>query len=339
MLINSIDLKNFRNHSTYHLDFNTDTTLILGTNGWGKTSILEAVYILTRGKSFRATDPDIIKRGADFYRIALDYKSGESVVATYDKSIKTFKTTDKTSRRLPARAKYPVILFQPSDLNLISGPPSRRRDYFDRIFSDLSPEYSASLSKYNKALRQRNELLKAENTDRAALFPWDVILATYGSTIINLRRTLVDEIDASLTPTYRSIAENTDNVNLSYVTPFPTITKDAYLRQLEQCYVKDQALDYTNFGAHRDTVDFVFNHTIANGSASRGETRSIILSLKFVESNLTKQKLGESPIILLDDVFSELDETRRHALVNNFKTHQVVITSVEDINYYNYIAQ
>ena len=333
MLIKSISLTNFRNHSTYHLDCNKDTTLILGENGCGKTSVLEAIYILTRGKSFRATDPDILKRGEGFYRIELEYDNGEKIIATYDGSIKTFKTLAKSSRRLSVKNKYPTVLFLPSDLNLLSGPPSRRRDYFDRIFGDFNEDYASALRKYNKSLRQRNELLKSETLDPATLFPWNLLLADFGTKLIGFRTEYINEINQTLNSTYHSIAENNDEIELKYITALPNITKDQYLKQLDNSYNKDHVLGHTTFGVHHDTVDFIFNQNPAEGSASRGETRSIILALKFVEANIILKKLNKKPIILLDDVFSELDDTRRKCLVNNFKDHQVIITSVEDINY------
>lgn len=333
MLVKDISLTNFRNHTTYHLDCKPDTTLILGENGCGKTSVLEAIYILMRGKSFRATDPDIVKRGTPFYRIELNYASGEQISAAYDGTTKTFKTIEKTSRRLPAKNKYPVILFEPHDLNLVSGPPSRRRDYFDRIFSDLSEDYATSLSKYNKALRQRNELLKSETLTKNDLFAWNLLLADLGVTLSHARTTYINLINQTLNPTYHSIADNNDQIYLHYSTATPGITKEQYLSSLEQSFDRDRILGYTNFGIQRDTIDFIFNDNLADGSASRGETRSIILALKFVESSIITDKLGKKPIILLDDVFSELDESRRKCLVSNFKNHQVIITSVEDFVY------
>ena len=333
MIIKKIKLTNFRNHTTYSLECKPDTTLILGENGCGKTSVLEAIYILTRGKSFRATDPDILKRGKDFYRIELEYDNGEKIAATYDGTEKNFKTTDKTSSRLAIKNKYPVILFLPSDLNLISGPPSRRRDYFDRIFSDFNDEYAVKLRKYNKALKQRNELLKSEYLDKTALFPWDLLLADLGSEIIKYRIEYTDEINKSLNKTYYSIAENKDTILLQYSTNIPNITKDIYLKQLNKNQDRDCILGYTTFGIQRDTFEFIFNQKPADGSASRGETRSIILALKFVEASIIEEKLNKKPIILLDDVFSELDDTRRRCLINNFKNHQVIITSVEAVKH------
>lgn len=331
MLIKDIRLTNFRNHDAYHLDCNPDTTLILGKNGCGKTSVLEAIYILTRGKSFRATDGDIIKRGAPFYRIELTYDTGEEIIATYDGTVKTFKTLNKTSRRLPVKQKYPVILFEPHDLNLVSGPPSRRRDYFDRIFGDLSEDYAHTLSQYNKALRQRNELLKADFLDPASLFSWNLLLSGLGSSLATSRASFIRDINQTLNPTYFSIAENSDQISLHYEPPLLNLTKTQYLNILESNLDKDRILGYTSFGVHRDSIEFIFNQKPADGSASRGETRSIILALKFVEASIITKKLGKKPLILLDDVFSELDGTRRKCLKENFKDHQVIITSVEGI--------
>lgn len=333
MLIKSISLTNFRNHNQYYLECNPDTTLILGENGCGKTSVLEAIYILTRGKSFRATDPDIIKREAPFYRIELTYDNGETRVATYNHQVKTFICFDKKSRRLPKKAKHPVVLFQPSDLNLVSGSPSRHREYFDHIFSELSEEYSINLSKYEKALHQRNELLKSDNLSRDALFSWNLLLARYGSNLHKMRQEFIIFINENLNPFYTSIAENHDLVFLKHKTELKNITESAYLKFLEQNFEKDHYLGHTSFGIHRDDFEFFFNANPASGSASRGETRSLILALKFVEAKILEEKLGEKPIILLDDVFSELDNLRRKCLINNFKDHQVILTSVEAVTY------
>lgn len=331
MIINSVELTNFRNHTHHKMECDNNVSLILGSNGWGKTSILEAIYILTRGKSFRATDRDIVKRGTDYYRIELNYNNGENIIATYDGKNKTFTTADKKSKRLPAKHKYPVILFLPSDLNLIDHSPSRRRDYFDRIFGQLDDAYATSLSRYNKALRQRNELLKNDPFIPESIFSWNLLLARYGSHLAARRREFIAEINARFTNTYRSIADNQDEVEISYSSEVDSLNESAYLRTLEQSTTKDSYLGHTTFGIHRDNYVFNFNHQPADPSASRGETRSVILALKFIEANLIIEKLGQNPLILLDDVFSELDSTRRQCLIENFKHHQVIITSVESI--------
>lgn len=332
MIIKSIKLFNFRNHSEYTLLCKDETSLILGENGSGKTSVLEAIYILTRGKSFRATDPEIIKRGEPFYRIEIEFTNGEINIATYDGIHKTFNIMDKKSRRLPKKHKYPVILFLPSDLNLISHSPSSRRDYFDRIFSQFDEKYNENLLKYEKSLKQRNELLKSPHLTKEAIFSWNILLAKYGIDLYVARQKFIQEINSRLTTIYRSIAENHDQVEIIYKTEITAQNDNKYLQILEDNFDKDTYLGHTSFGVHRDDYIFKFNGKPADGSASRGESRSIILALKFIEAELIYQKTRQHPIILLDDVFSELDETRRKCLIKNFKDNQVIITSVEDVS-------
>lgn len=348
MIIKSIKLVNFRNHSRYDLDLTRDTTLILGENGWGKTSVLEAIYILLRGKSFRAVDTDILKRGEEFYRVELEYCDGESIVATYDGKDKNFIVLDKKSKRLPKKNKYPVVLFLPSDLNLISSSPTRRREYFDKVFGQFDERYSNALLRYEKALKQRNELLKNEFVTADSLFSWNLLLAKYGVIVEEFRERFLAEINEKITDIYRSIAKNEDKVEIKLdgvmggikcgdknndgIISSGEIFEAKYLRILEQNSQKDIYLGHTSFGVHRDDFIFMFNDEVADGSASRGETRSIVLALKFIEAELIYQKTNLKPVILLDDVFSELDKTRQECLVQNFKDNQVIITST---NYNN----
>ncbi len=328
MIIKSVKLVNFRNHSEYLLECTDSTSLILGENGCGKTSVLEAIYILTRGKSFRAVDAEILKRGEEFYRIELEYMNGEKSVATFDGNSKTFVIVDKKSKRLPKKNKYPVVLFLPSDLNLISSSPSRRREYFDRIFSQFNEKYNDSLLKYEKALKQCNELLKSEFLKPDSMFSWNILLAKYGAEIAKFRQQFVAEINERLTKVYRSIANNEDEVKIELSSEADE-NSDKYLKLLEMNFERDRLLGHTSFGIHRDDYVFMFNQKLADGSASRGEVRSIILALKFIEAEMVFEKLAKRPIVLLDDVFSELDETRRKCLVDNFRDNQVIITSVE----------
>ena len=160
------------------------------------------------------------------------------------------------------------------------------------------------------------------------MFSWNVLLAKYGAEITKFRKQFVDEINEKFTKVYRSIANNQDEVKIQISTS--TIdNSDKYLRMLEESFEKDLALGHTSFGVHRDDFVFLFNQKEADGSASRGETRSMILALKFIEADMILEKLSKRPIVLLDDVFSELDDVRRRSLVENFRDNQVIITSVE----------
>ena len=306
--------------------------MISGENGSGKTSILEAIYEVMRGKSFRAVDREILKRDAEFYRVELEYVDGEKVTVVYERDgKKSFLAGDKKTARLPKKYRYPVVLFEPDDLNLVSSSPSHKREYFDRSFGQLNDNYSGLISKYNKALRQRNELLKSEFVSGEAVFSWNVMLARLGTQIWKYRQEMVAEINEKLTEVYRSIAENEDTVRLSLVRDAEVADESGYLRELERNFEKDRVLGYTSFGAHRDNYEFTFNESPADGSASRGEVRSIVVALKFIEAEMILKSTGKAPVVLLDDVFSELDETRQKALVYNFKRNQVIITSVNAV--------
>ena len=340
MIISSIKLNNFRCHDIFSYNFKKKTSVIVGENGSGKTSVLEAIYEALRGKSFRATDPDILKRESDFYRIEVDFCDGEKTVVAFGNLVpgeinkKQFLVGGKKYARLPKKYRYPIVLFLPDDLHLISSSPTRKRDFFDRILSELNDNYSTTLNRYEKALKQRNDLLKSYADGsieevRSVIFSWNLLLAKYGTEIRREREIFITEMNERLTNTYRSIAENSDEVFLEYKMLGEKVSENEYFRRLENELPRDLILGHTGFGVHRDNYEFLFNNTDANGSASRGEVRSIILAMKFIEAELIYEKTGKRPIVLLDDVFSELDETRQKALTRNFKDNQVIITSVE----------
>ncbi len=326
MVIKQIRLQNFRSHDDFVLEFPGQMTKIMGENGCGKTSVLEAIYEALQGKSFRSVDREILRRGAEFYRVELDYQDGEKIVVVYDGEKKEFLAEDKKTRRLPKKVKYPVVLFEPADLNLVGSSPTSRRNYFDRVFGQLSEGYGVALNRYNKALKQRNELLKNESVSARDLFPWNMLLVKYGAELGSARKSGVERFNQCLTERYRSIAENNDVVAMGYESEVGS--ESEFLAQLERNFERDRILGHTSFGAHHDNYNFIFNQAMADGSASRGEVRSLVLALKFIEAEMVVGELGRQPVVLLDDVFSELDQTRQKCLVKNFQNNQVILTSV-----------
>ena len=344
MIISSIKLNNFRCHGDFSYDFKKKTSVIVGENGSGKTSVLEAIYEALRGKSFRAVDSDILRRESDFYRIEVNFLDGERTVVAFgdlDASHelkKQFLVGGKKYTRLPKKYRYPIVLFLPDDLHLLSSSPTKKRDFFDRILSELNDSYTTILNRYEKALKQRNDLLKsfadgsAEEL-RSVIFSWNLLLAKYGTEIRKERQKFVSELNKRLTNTYRAIAggDNGDEVVVKYKLQGEDVSEEEYFKRLESELNRDLILGHTGFGVHRDSYEFIFNNTDADGSASRGEVRSIFLAMKFIEADLIFEKFNKRPIVLLDDVFSELDEGRQKCLVKNFKDNQVILTSVDEI--------
>ena len=338
MIIQSVQLVNFRSHDEFLLKCNKKTSLLIGENGSGKTSVLEAIYEALRGKSFKASDNEILKRGADFYRVELNFCDGKKTVVLFDGKKKQFLVEDKRIARLPKQNRYPVVLFLPDDLHLVATSPIKRRAYFDRVLAEFDESYSSSLLKYEKSLKQRNELLKryvkegeAGRISKSDFFSWNILLAKYGLDIRNRRKQYLEKLNNIYSDIYHSIVYNDDSVYLKLELFGGEISEADYFNRLEVELTRDLVLGHTGFGIHRDDFVFLFNEREADGTASRGELRSIILAMKFIEADLIFQETGKRPVVLLDDVFSELDNMRQKSLVKNFKDNQVIITSVEGI--------
>lgn len=338
MIIQSVQLVNFRSHDEFLLKCNKKTSLLIGENGSGKTSVLEAIYEALRGKSFKASDNEILKRGADFYRVELNFCDGKKTIVLFDGKKKQFLVEDKKVSRLPKRNRYPVVLFLPDDLHLVATSPTKRRTYFDRVLAEFDEAYSSSLLKYEKSLKQRNELLKryvkegeAGRISKSDFFSWNILLAKYGLEIRNRRKQYLEKLNNIYSDVYHSIVDNDDSVYLKLELFGGEISEADYFNRLEVELARDLVLGHTGFGIHRDDFVFLFNEREADGTASRGELRSIILAMKFIEADLIFQETGKRPVVLLDDVFSELDNMRQKSLVKNFKDNQVIMTSVEEV--------
>ncbi|MCL2038561.1 DNA replication and repair protein RecF [Candidatus Saccharibacteria bacterium] len=325
-IVSSIRLKNFRSHDAFAMDFSPTTTLIVGKNGTGKTSILEALYLLLHGTSFKSTDREIIQTTKPNSFAELTKTDGLTPRVIIDSTGKTFKINGEKSKRLKTEHRYPVVLFEPDDLNLIHRSPTSRRDYFDRFFSQLNPSFQRASSRYKKALSQRNKLLKSGYATRENLYAWDVILAQYGSEILVGRAYGASQINQRLTDVYNQISDAPAEVQLKY--SGRVIDEQTYLQALETNFARDIAVGATTFGPHRDDFLYAFNGKLADGTASRGENRTIIIAQKFIEAAALADSKNLAPLILLDDVFSELDRPRQTALMKNFSSHQIIITAV-----------
>jgi DNA replication and repair protein RecF len=330
-LISSIRVQHFRIHETYSLAVSPHVTLITGANGSGKTSLIEALYVALQGSSFKGSDGTILQQDAPWYRVDVHFNDETSRTVKFDPARATgrkqFIIDEKTSYRLAPQYKYPVVLFEPDDLRLIGGSPTRRRQFIDRFVSQLDPEYGIALRRYERALKQRNTLLKRPTVSTDDLFAWNVSLSEYGSYIITQRIRFIDELNQRLSVVYKTISHTDDVVVIRYSEKSSGNIQQKLLTDLHARVEKDKILGFTSVGPHRHDVLFDFNHSPALSVSSRGETRSIVLALKFLEVDIIESITNKKPIILLDDVFSELDESRQKHLTEFTRRNQMIITS------------
>jgi len=330
-VVRKLSVQNIRSHDKFVLSLSPTITVITGLNGSGKTSLLEALYIILQGTSFKGSDKDVLRHESPWWRIDIEFDSHAKRTITFDPTLitgrKKITVDDKIMYRLPVKYKYPVVLFEPDDLRLLNGSPTRRRQFIDRFISQLDPIYLMTLHKYDRALKQRNNLLKNQYTRSDELFAWNITLSEYGSYIIEKRIAFIEQINNKLNDAYNIISKTNDFVSVHYSHTYIGDIKQKILNELSSHLERDQILGYTSIGPHRHDVIFKFNNSPALEVASRGEVRSIVLALKFLEVDIIEQITDIKPIILLDDVFSELDEDRQKSLlsINN----QVIITSTK----------
>lgn len=328
--VNRISIQNLRSHTRYETDLSPEVTVITGPNGSGKTTLLEALHIVLQGSSFKGSDSDALRIDAPWWKIDIlldDQKRTAKFDPSRETGRKQFVIDQKTSAWLMPKNRYPVVLFEPEDLRLLNGSPARRRQFIDRFISQLNPQYGVSLRKYERALRQRNNLLKRNQVDKDQLFAWDISLSDHGAYLIEQRIAFIERINLHLNDAYQEIARSNDQVSVHYSHTYVGDIKQKLLAELEARIERDRLVGSTSIGPHRHDVIFMFNDSPALSIASRGEVRTIVLALKFLEVDITEQLTGLKPLILLDDVFSELDVNRQNALSERTKGHQIVITS------------
>lgn len=344
-IVSRVVVQNVRSHELYEVDLVPGVTVITGPNGSGKTTLLESIYIALQGTSFKGSDNDILRTDGPWWKIDLLLDGQDRRTVKFDpskvSSRKQFVIDGKTTARLAPKNKYPVVLFEPEDLRLLNGSPARRRQFIDRFISQLNPLYGQSLRKYERALRQRNKLLKRFNTSPDELFAWDITLAEHGAYLIEQRIAFIEKINSQLNTAYHDIAETSDEIAVHYSHTFVGDIKQKILAELHVHVDRDKMLGNTSVGPHRHDVLFALNNSPALTNASRGEVRTIVLALKFLEVDIIEQLTGLKPLILLDDVFSELDLARQKALSDKTREHQIVMTSthvLSDSTRYHHVA-
>ncbi len=332
-VVKKLSIENIRSHEKFEVKLSPTVTLIVGNNGSGKTSILEAIYIALQGTSFKGGDNDILRYESPWWRIEIELDTFIKQTITFNPDLvanrKKITIGDKVMYRLPTKYKMPLVLFEPDDLRLLHGSPTRRRQFIDRFISQLDPLYLNAIHKYERALKQRNNLLKKQNSSRDELFVWDIALSEYGTYIIEKRIAFIEQINSNLDEQYNLIAMSQNIASVHYSNTYIGDIKQKLLNDLHGHIEKDKILGFTSTGPHRHDVVFRFNNVSALDVASRGEVRTIVLAIKFIEMTIIEQITNVKPIILLDDVFSELDASRRKAITEHLRAYQTIITTTD----------
>lgn len=328
-MITSLRLQNFRSYRDESFEFNNGVNIVVGPNASGKTNLLEAVLVLSQGKSYRAKDQELVMFGKPWSR--LDGFFGKHSRAVKLEPDKSYLLDDKPYKRLGFDKTVPLVLFEPNHLQLATRGPEHRRDFFDDLLERSQPGYKPLLANYKRTLAQRNSLLKQNPVQgRKQLFAWNIRLSELGGKVASARQELVDDINKKISRTYSRIAQHRSKVALEVDSQFPA---DNYSSRMLDKLEKNTAIDFergfTAHGPHRDDIVFYLDKQLAGVAASRGEARSLLLGLKIYELELIEKARGRKPIFLLDDVFSELDGARRLALVDYLKDYQTIITTTD----------
>ena len=332
MIIKSLKLKNFRNYDLLNLDFDSATNILYGDNAQGKTNILEAIYLSGTTKSHRGTkDRDMIRFGHEESHI-------ETVIEKKGIEFKTDIHLKKNSPKGIAINKMPIrkaselfgvihlVFFSPEDLNIIKNGPAERRRFIDLELCQLDKLYLSDLSSFNKVLNQRNKLLKdiSFRPDLVDTLPvWDMQLLEYGTRIIRKRKEFVEELNEIISEIHSKISGGREHLVLKYE---PNITADLFSDELLRAQNRDLKLCQTTVGPHRDDMLFSVDNVDIRKFGSQGQQRTSALSLKLSEIDLVRRSIHDTPVLLLDDVLSELDSNRQNYLLNSIAKIQTVIT-------------
>jgi DNA replication and repair protein RecF len=334
-MITSARLQHVRLYDDESFEFDNTVNIIIGRNASGKTTLLEALLVGLRGKSFKAKDQELIQLQQPWARIDMSVEDSARVckiVNEGEKTRKVFEIDDQSFTRLSAQKKLPAVLFEPNDLQLLHGSPERRRNFLDDLIAQMQPGYDATCRHYKRVLAQRNALLKrsGQTLHHDQLFVWNVRLSELGGKIVQERTRLLGQFNTQVSELYSTVAGAKTNTKLCYETSISVASYEtSLLRALETNTDRDKLLGFTSRGPHREDFSVVMNDHPASQTASRGEIRTLVLVLKMLEADFIEKVQQKKPILLFDDVFSELDGKRRQELVTFLKPYQSFITTTD----------
>ena len=338
MKITSLKINNFRNYKKLVLDFNPSKNIIIGKNGMGKTNIVEAIYVLALSKSFRGTKDDvIINYDSDTCKVegtvVDEYKNDYKIVISKDDNKKVWINKKKIPKLVDYLSNINVVLFTVDDLKLVKDTPNTRRKLINIELSQFSNDYLKITALYNKLLKQRNSYLKTlylnGNASREYL---DIItnkLIEYGIKIFEYRNDFINEISKYISDNYKKITK-LDNLKIVYKSDFINKSKEEIIKLYKKNENRDIISGITNIGVHRDDYEFILDEKSLKDYGSEGEQKNAVIALKMAEIEICRDKKNIIPILILDDLFSELDKTKINNILKFIENDiQTFITTTE----------
>ncbi len=349
MICNKVSAVNFRNIENETVEFTNGVNILTGKNAQGKTNLLEALYVISVGRSFRSIhESDIISYEKNECFVSLDFtdsqrKQNIPVRLFKDKHRQFEQNKVKIAKISDVIGKFRTVLFCPEHLSIIKDGPNMRRNYLDVAISQLRPVYLKSLQKYNSVLKQRNKLIKDAINDRKTFDEtidfWSEQLAEQAARIAKFRLWYIKLAEAEIKKCFSEMTLEREIPEIRYViSPKMDIgliddemkAKEKYYELLSSSHEREIYAGSTLYGIHKDDIDITLNGKSARNYASQGQQRSLALSMKIAESEICRAESGEYPVLLLDDVLSELDAERRHYLMEEIRGKQVIMSTCEE---------
>lgn len=332
MTIKSLELENFRNYISLRLDFDKGTNILYGKNAQGKTNVLEAIYVSATTKSHRGSkDKEIINFSKEEAHIrtflskgSMDYRVDMHLRKNKSKGIAINGRKLKKAAELLGLLN--VVFFSPEDLSVIKNGPSGRRSFVDMELCQLDKYYLYNLNQYNKIINQRNKLLKDfyfHSDLKDTITVWDSQLVSYGKQIIETRIKFINQLNGIIDQIHQNLSGHKERLKVVYE---PDVDCESFESRLSANMEKDMKLKFTGVGPHRDDFAFLVNGIDIRKYGSQGQQRTAALSLKLSEIELVKQVAKDNPVLLLDDVLSELDSDRQNYLLKSIGDIQTIIT-------------
>ncbi|MBR4178088.1 MAG: DNA replication/repair protein RecF [Bacilli bacterium] len=343
MNIIKLELNNFRNYKKKIFNNFSNLNLIIGSNGIGKTSIIEAIYMGSLAKSFKTNnDFSIINVDSNYFKIKIqcyDYGIKKDLELFLDKNGKKTKINTKLQKRLSDFiSQYRIIILSPDELKLVKSSPNTRRNYLNIQLSQLNKDYIYYLNNYNNLIKNKNDFLKKlmlnGNLDTRYLDILDSKIVDEGLNIYNYRKKYLDSVNKYINDIFKNYKKN-NTISVKYVSDFEINDKDKLLNILKKIRKKEINIGMTSFGIHRDDYEFIHNNNNAKEYSSQGLQKLIILSMKLAELNIFKKEYDIKPILLLDDLFSELDEKNRNNIFKSLGNDTQIFITTTDLKNIN----